>query len=55
MDLGIICQKLLTTVVLKEPHPIKTTKGYPPKGTENKIKYIDSSHTIKRNLLLRIK
>ena len=34
---------------------IKTTKGYTPKGTENKIKYIDSSHTIKRNLLLRIK
>jgi len=34
---------------------IKTTKGYTPEGTEYKIKYIDSSHTIKRNPLLRIK
>jgi hypothetical protein len=32
---------------------IKTTKGYTPKGTGNKKKDIDSSHTIKRNLLLR--
>jgi len=34
---------------------IKTLKGYTPEGTGNKEKDIDSSHTIKRNLLLRIK
>jgi len=32
---------------------IKTSKGYTPKGTGNNKKDIDSSHTIKRNLLLR--
>jgi hypothetical protein len=32
---------------------IKTTKGYTPEGTGNNKKDIDSSHTIKRNLLLR--
>jgi len=34
---------------------IKTSKGYIPEDTGNKEKDIDSSHTIKRNLLLRIK
>jgi hypothetical protein len=34
---------------------IKISKGYIPEDTGNKEKDIDSSHTIKRNLLLRIK
>jgi len=34
---------------------IKPLKGYTPEGTGNKEKDIDSRHTMKRTLLLRIK
>jgi hypothetical protein len=49
---GVICGSQLhnvTTLYIKIP------KGYTPEGTGNKKKDIDSNHTIKRNLLLRIK
>jgi len=46
---------LIDKSVLEPTLYIKTPKVYTPEGTGNKEKDIDSSHTIKGNLLLRIK